>query len=686
MLNFKNLSLGKKFFGLQFALMLVMSLIFIIIFHIVMSNFTEESLHKRLKQRTELINTFINQTIQKDSDNILGIFDNTLERFFGTSQDKNRFSIKGKTELYTSDKIMKIPNLIYLGGALANGMDYIQTFVETTDAEVSVFVRQENEFIRIATTLKTKEGKSAIGTTLRHTNPAYEAALKGEPTYRRISLFGKDYNTVYMPIKDSQNHVIGIIFTAHKTEQLYKLIKNSLQNLKLGENGHNVVIDTQDDEFVVGYDNQKPSQVEYYKHLPKEGIIYFEKDGEKFESYVTYNDTLKLYLIAEAYRKDFTADDDVLTNIVTVGSTVLFIAMMLFTLAMLRNLVLSRLQTVSEVVHDFLAYVMHETNSVPMLKKENNNDEIGKLLQTMSESIKKTQESLLLDYQTIQESVQIAKEIEKGNLNVKLQTTPSNPQLRELEVVLNNMLKTLKKNIGEDINKIIKVFDDYTHLDFRSKIQNANGRVEVITNALGGEITYMLKTSQEFANELSKKSVLLEEAINNLLKGVSEQASSLKQSSSAIEQIAGSMNNVTSKTQVMISQTQDIKNIIGTIADIAEQTNLLALNAAIEAARAREHGRGFAVVADEVRKLAERTQSSLGEIETNINSLVQTISDVATSIKEQSESISQINTAVEQIESVTDNNLKIAQDTNDIAEKIDGISSNILEDVSKKRF
>lgn len=118
MLNFKNLSLGKKFFGLQFALMLVMSLIFIIIFHIVMSNFTEESLHKRLKQRTELINTFINQTIQKDSDNILGIFDNTLERFFGTSQDKNRFSIKGKTELYTSDKIMKIPNLTYLGGGV----------------------------------------------------------------------------------------------------------------------------------------------------------------------------------------------------------------------------------------------------------------------------------------------------------------------------------------------------------------------------------------------------------------------------------------------------------------------------------------------------------------------------------------------------------------------------------------
>ncbi|HFN3234516.1 TPA: hypothetical protein ACHDMV_000656, partial [Campylobacter jejuni] len=70
----------------------------------------------------------------------------------------------------------------------------------------------------------------------------------------------------------------------------------------------------------------------------------------------------------------------------------------------------------------------------------------------------------------------------------------------------------------------------------------------------------------------------------------------------------------------------------------------------------------------------------------NINLLVQTITDVATNIKEQSENISQINIAVEKIGDVTDDNLKIANNTDSIAKKISGISSNILEDVYKKQF
>lgn len=63
-----------------------------------------------------------------------------------------------------------------------------------------------------------------------------------------------------------------------------------------------------------------------------------------------------------------------------------------------------------------------------------------------------------------------------------------------------------------------------------------------------------------------------------------------------------------------------IEKMLFTVRDISTKTDLLSLNASIEAVRAGQSGKGFAVVADEVARLAEKTQESISEIETAVDS------------------------------------------------------------------
>ncbi|WP_411697021.1 methyl-accepting chemotaxis protein [Helicobacter baculiformis] len=165
-----------------------------------------------------------------------------------------------------------------------------------------------------------------------------------------------------------------------------------------------------------------------------------------------------------------------------------------------------------------------------------------------------------------------------------------------------------------------------------------------------------------------------------------QQSEEIKQTTQTIEAITQNITAVSSKSDSMIAQSHEIKNVVEMISEIADQTNLLALNAAIEAARAGEHGRGFAVVADEVRKLAERTQKSLGEIESNINVLVQSIADNSSAIKEQADAVLDINQVIARFDSSLSQNIEIANECLKISEDIETIAADILNDTNNKKF
>ncbi len=189
-----------------------------------------------------------------------------------------------------------------------------------------------------------------------------------------------------------------------------------------------------------------------------------------------------------------------------------------------------------------------------------------------------------------------------------------------------------------------------------------------------GAITHASKQIADGNGELSERSILSSEGLNQLVTGVTRYTEQLQLCSRSIESVVttgqklrlASMRNrrhvvhLQERMGALRENSRAIGEIVTMIDTIAFRTNILALNAQVEASKAGEAGRGFAVVAQEVRALATRSAESarrVSDIVTGsglqIEQAAALADETGIAIQEADGQVDSINAAMSQVATLT---------------------------------
>ncbi|NRA83614.1 MAG: methyl-accepting chemotaxis protein, partial [Gammaproteobacteria bacterium] len=439
--------------------------------------------------------------------------------------------------------------------------DLVDKFTEITGSTATIFVRHQDDFVRVSTSLRNAQQERVFGTYLGDKHPGYRQLMAGKAYVGTANLFGKNYMTKYQPLRQN-GQTVAIIYIGVAYDEILDEIRSDLSHMSIGKTGYIFLTDVGENE----------GKLLIHPTLAQKNLYQvFPQLRQKFKQ--MYSNKLGLVSYSMSQPNSQSA--------------------------------LERKTSYSYV---------NGWNWVVAISVDAN-EEMAVIKQTLTWlSLASLACSLVLAgliWLFIKNALAPLKEITAGmhkigqgdlrfDSSVKIDPNSRN-ELDYLKSDMSRMTIDLSQLIGEILKSSQQLLESSNSISSANK--SLFERSEEVNNEsfqVSSAITQMAASVDEVAKNSEDVSLVASETATMATSG----NHAVSDVETSISVLSDAFNQATQTIRVVADDAQNIGEVVDVINSIADQTNLLALNAAIEAARAGESGRGFAVVADEVRNLA----------------------------------------------------------------------------------